>query len=301
MKERLQPNPERSIVIPENIPSEIQAIPHWVTWRSEKRAGTKPAKAPYTPTGHHANIQDPHTWSSFDHVIESYQRNPATHGIGYVLTRSTPTVGIDLDSCLVDGQSSPFALKIINRLNSYTEISPSGTGLHILVNANLGGFTGTRRGKIELYNYSRYLTITGNIPAGAPTSIQPRQNELRELYREYLAPARRIERTAKNRPEEQETDEQILQRLFLGKLGSLYQAIWNGDISQVAGQDESRADTLLMNGLAFYTYGDHVQIHRLLLSSPRAMQRAQKWAKPVKGALTYLEYQIDDSVRYSGH
>lgn len=295
------PMPELPMLRADTIPASLKTVPHWVTWRYEPRPEGvgKPHKKPLTPSGRPADITNPRTWSSFDNCVESYTRGQGIAGVGYVLTKSDPVVGIDLDNCLVGDQLAPDAQEITYLLDSYTEISPSGRGLRILVNADVGEWGGRRRGGLEIYSDRRYLTITGGHLAGAPATLQPRIEELREVYRRYLADkATRPAPATPDRVYIQATDAEVVERMARGKLGDLYLAIMRGDVSQVVGRDQSRADTLLLNALAFYTRGDSAQMRRIMLASPRATDRVTKWCKPVKGQITYLDYQIEDSIAY---
>lgn len=72
-------------------------------------------------------------------------------------------VGVDLDDCLSDaGELEPWAAEIVERLGSYSEISPSGKGLRIFVNGRLPhNALGRKSGKLEIYCGKRYLTVTG--------------------------------------------------------------------------------------------------------------------------------------------
>lgn len=190
----------------------------------------------------------------------------------------------------------------VTLLDSYTEISPSKRGLRIFVEADLGDFAGRRRGNLELYSFGRYLTITGDRVPDSSNTIEPRLQELRALYKRFLAenkpsiPQKNVDRSPKSETIE---DTEVLKRMFEGKLGMLYRDIYMGDIRNVHGQDESRADTLLFNGLAYYTKGNAEQMRRILTSSPRYNQRGAKWHKRVSGDTTYLDYQIEDSISYS--
>jgi putative DNA primase/helicase len=290
----------------EEIPQCLRSLSQWVCWRAEPHPSRrKPMKTPYNPqTGEKANILDSGTWSDFAVAVESYRANRYT-GIGLVLTQDDGIVGIDIDGCITGGRLNSLAEEIVTLLDSYTEVSPSGTGIRIFVAAQLGDFTGRRGKRLELYNFNRYLTVTGHHWPGTPLDVCERYQELRTLYKQYLQP------TATTRAAAQEvttpllqSDEVVLSRLFSGKLGELYQQIYYGNSSGVYGQgqgetDESRADVLLFNGLAFYTYQDAEQMRRILLSSPRYSQRAHKWHKRVQGETTYLEYQITDSIRYT--
>ena len=86
------------------------------------------------PTARTASSTDPATWSSFDEVVTAYEAG-GFDGIGFVFTKGDPYCGIDLDDCRDPSRvrSRPWAQAIIDELASYTEVSPSGTGVHIIV------------------------------------------------------------------------------------------------------------------------------------------------------------------------
>jgi primase-polymerase (primpol)-like protein len=72
--------------------------------------------------------------------------------------------GIDLDECrFTNGTEDTEALSIINRLNIYTEISPSAGGFKLFayVNPNLVSQFNNHRRKYEAYNSKRYFAVTG--------------------------------------------------------------------------------------------------------------------------------------------
>lgn len=85
-------------------------------------------------------------------------------------------MGIDLDGCVRDGEIEPWAQEIVDAIGSYTEVSPSGTGVHILayVDPRTTGVVGRadhRRG-IEVYNHGRYFTVAGRqIVSGGMTDV----------------------------------------------------------------------------------------------------------------------------------
>ena len=120
-------------MVAENIPAELKAIPQWVTWKYFFR--DKWTKPPFNAhTGDLASSNDPATWSDYETAVAAY-RNGGFDGIGFVLTRELRFVGIDLDHC-IDPRTyaiEAWALEIIDHLNSYTEVSPRGTGLRIFV------------------------------------------------------------------------------------------------------------------------------------------------------------------------
>jgi primase-polymerase (primpol)-like protein len=100
--------------------------------------------------------------------------------VGFVLTTTDPFTCIDLDHCFQGNHLLIWAMLVVDKLNSYTEISPSGEGLHVWIIAKLpGGKGGLRKPPLEIYSAKRFITVTGNTYLDLP--INPRQNELEEL------------------------------------------------------------------------------------------------------------------------
>jgi hypothetical protein len=153
-----------------NVPQELKDLDHWVVWRYETRGG-KPTKMPYTPnTGWKADTSDPKTWGQYTPALEARVK---FSGVGCVI--AVPYVGIDLDKCRnpTTGEIEDWAMEIVREVNSYTELSPTGTGLHIWVRGILP--SGKRRaGRVEMYDESRYFTVTGEHLAGTPLTIENR-------------------------------------------------------------------------------------------------------------------------------
>jgi putative DNA primase/helicase len=161
---------------PENIPDELKRRPQWVCWRYEER-DEKWTKVPYTPeTGLRASTTDLMTWRPFEDAVQALgaddemrerMRLPQYDGIGLVLSSADPFVGIDLDNCrdAEMGELTAWARKILDRVDGgYVEISPSGTGIHVIVEGKVRGGKTQRKisdGKIEMYGAERFFTITG--------------------------------------------------------------------------------------------------------------------------------------------
>jgi primase-polymerase (primpol)-like protein len=169
IKETTTVNPPKT----EHIPDRLTERPQWVCWRLETRDG-KPTKVPYTPsTERRASSTDLMTWVPFEEALAAYESgSPAYDGIGFVFCSADPFVGIDLDGCRAakSGEVAPWALSIISRVREgYVEVSPSGTGVHIIVEGTArGGRTrkkvrlkGQVVGEIEMYARGRFFTITG--------------------------------------------------------------------------------------------------------------------------------------------
>lgn len=143
-------------VLPENIPLELQECPQWLCWKYDWN-GKKWTKPPYNPKGFKVSKTNPQHYSSFAKVLEAYRKGDFD-GIGFVLTAADPFVAIDIDHCLEGGVLSAEAQSIIKRMDSYTEISPSGNGIRIFVKGSIPRNIHTA---IEMYDHDSYVTVTG--------------------------------------------------------------------------------------------------------------------------------------------
>src|SRR4051794_32368531 len=133
MQKNAWDRPVAPVVAVENIPHELRDLPRWVAWRYERRE-PKWEKVPIGPTGRRASTTDPATWSTFEAALAAY-RERRLAGIGFVFAEGDPFTGIDLDACRDSdaGTLVPWADEIVRDLDSYTEVSPSGTGVKVLI------------------------------------------------------------------------------------------------------------------------------------------------------------------------
>jgi len=150
-----------SLILPvtaENIPEQLKARPQWVVW---KAVGDKPDKAPYSPrTGRRASSTDLLTWSTFQEALEAYENGEYAR-IGFVFSSADPYTGVDLDDCVdADDEIALWALEIVRYFDSYTELSATGTGLHIIVRGNVPN---RRKDEVEVYSSKRFFTVTGHV------------------------------------------------------------------------------------------------------------------------------------------
>jgi primase-polymerase (primpol)-like protein len=150
----------------ENIPTQLTERPQWVCWRYEEREG-KATKVPYIAgTNSRSSSTDLMTWSSFEYALTAYEAGePPYDGIGFVFCSADPLAGIDLDGCRnpETGEVARWAQKIISDASEgYIEVSPSNTGVHIIVEGCVRD-GGIRRGPVEMYSRDRFFTITGEV------------------------------------------------------------------------------------------------------------------------------------------
>lgn len=262
-----------------NIPAELQARNQWVLWKYEERDGkrTKVLRNPLTLE--RAKASEPTTWASFAFTLDTYNKLNQYDGIGYVFDEQDPYTGVDIDHCITDGELSPVARKIVNVLDTYTEISPSGTGVKMIVRAKkLGPACKDVQRKIEIYDNRRFFTLTGNRLAGTPEQIGERQSEIDRLYVKLFGEPTEAKPTREPQPNSLEDDE-LLERAFLAADGEKMRALYLGDekyITEHYNGDHSSADQALANKLAFWCGGEAERIDRLFRNS--GLMR-EKWER----------------------
>jgi primase-polymerase (primpol)-like protein len=143
------------------IPEELKIRPQWVVW---KAVGEGPQKIPYSAkTGRKASATDLLSWSSFDEANEALRSGQQYSGLGFVFSSGDPFAGIDLDGCVdpQTGEVAAWAMEIVRYFDSYTELSASGTGIHIIVKGL--EVPNRRKDKVEIYSSKRFFTLSGHL------------------------------------------------------------------------------------------------------------------------------------------
>jgi len=142
-----------------NVPEELRILKQWILWRydwSVKNGAW--SKVPYQINGQNAASDNPDTWSTFDSILVTYEGAKASYdGVGFMFSPESGYVGVDVDECVTDDGEhhlNAFGSRVMERLNTYTELSPSMTGIHCIGKAEkFDGMNRTHNGnKIEAYS-----------------------------------------------------------------------------------------------------------------------------------------------------
>jgi putative DNA primase/helicase len=199
------------------------------------------------------------------------------------------------------GQSvlHPAAAAIVAGLDSYTERSPSGRGLHLLIaaqNAVAGRRTSSTEwgSNLEVYSAGRFFAVTGDQLPGSPPRIVRRQAELEALVDRYWPTRHREPSPAAPSGEVISLDdEQLLSRALRARNGQRFERLWCGDSEGYGSPSE--ADLALCAMLAFWSSRDQVQIDRLFRCS--GLFRS-KWDRRLRQgeARTYGDATIEKAV-----
>jgi putative DNA primase/helicase len=177
-------------------------------------------------------------------------------------------------------------------LDSFTEVSPSGTGYHVYIH----GFVpegGNRRGDVELYDRDRFFTFTGDHVDPTPTTVNQRNDSLAEVHAEYVADDDTDDASGDATPPSGDvdlSDQELLDKARDAENGDRFDRLWRGDTSGYPSHSE--ADQALCNLLAFWTGGDRRRVDRLFRES--GLMR-DKWDED-RGADTYGEITIQSAL-----
>lgn len=281
----------------DNIPSTLLALKNFTLWGSPLQNEGVPINA---KTGYPAKFKDESERVHFSEALELLEKHKCK-GVGFVFTQDAPYIGIDLDNVLENGQIKkaiePEILSVLNALDSYTEISPSGNGLHVILEKKGVVIAKNRRFELngvavgfEVYSQNKVFRMTGNVfqkrkflfEAGlgfdwfyskyfkeketkkplAPAIVEPSFSCDSELTISQI-----IEKLEKSHPQGAE------------ELRALYFGGWE-DLGKW-GEDHSKADLALCAILAFWYNRDATKIDALFRES--ALFR-EKWDKPRGGS-----------------
>lgn len=290
---------DRAVIFhPDTIPAELKTGKRFVCWRPEwetaKDGTRKIGKPPVNPRdGSAGSTTNPATWGTFDQA-RAYARGKRL-GIGIVMYDGSGLVGVDIDHCLDEaGNLAPDAQDAVNGLNSYTEVSPSGTGVRLFVKGSLPAGR-RKKGPFEAYVSGRHLTLTGRHLPGTPLTVEVRESEIAEFHRKYLDDGKSGNQStgrgaaaprAVEAPKPGDMD--IIRRIQASKQGSTFEGLWNAK----DGGDQSAGDLALCNILAWWTDLDAVAVDRLFRQSGRMRE---KWDSK-RGSSTYGWWTVDRAV-----
>jgi putative DNA primase/helicase len=273
----------------EGLLAELQPLNQWVVWKNELEEG-KRKKIPYNPNHYQiqarASVKIPKSWGTLEQSLKALESGTYS-GLGFMIT--PPLVFIDFDHS-VDKTSGaitdPQAQEVVWQLNSYTEVSPSKTGLHILAYGRLPGKN--IHTAIELYGQDRFTTITTKHLPGTPSTIEHRQEAIASLYHRFAPPVTETDNqntrvgvgtgAAMTELPPEAAQDAVLQRLLAGDTTGYKSA--------------SNADFVLVLKLLHWT-GDNIELTRKLFLESGLYREGKTERKT--GQTTYLDMTINNA------
>lgn len=292
----------------ENVPDTLTDKDQWVCWRYEFDDDRDEwTKIPVDVSGGFASSTDPDTWVSFQEAADHHtDESTDTDGIGFVATEGDMIVGGDLDDCRDpdSGELEDWAADVLEAVDTYAEVSPSGTGLRWFGVGRMpdgktrSGIEGAE-GHFEMYQEGRYLTVTGHHADLTPSDVQTRPEQIESVHDEYIAENDTGEDTSTDADRGGSTDHdlddnELIQKAKNAENGEKFTRLWEGNTAGYESQSE--ADLALCSHLAFWTGGDERQIDQLFRES--GLYR-DKWDAD-RGEKTYGERTISKALEGGG-
>lgn len=250
-----------------NIPEELKSLPQWVGFLMTSGTNGRMSKKPVNPhTLYGASSVNPETWGSLEDALNAVGKpckvgsdSGSVEGVGFVL--APPYCGIDLDHVIdkETGEVHPDALDVVETMDSYTEVSPSGTGLHIFYKGKVHADWKKKQGDafgentdLEMYQTGRYFTVTGNVFRGC-TEVNERDNMAELIQKTYMKQEQKRPdtKTESKVRSISKTDSELLSMAMNSKSGmlfsELYSGRWEGKYAS-----QSDADMAFCSMLAFW-------------------------------------------------
>lgn len=274
----------------DNIPQEVKEKALFCLWTY---SSTK-TKIPIDPhTLKFGNSADKTKFDKFENVVN---KTNDKYGLGIGVFNNMSAIDIDH---VVDenGEINEKAQDIIDKINSYTEFSPSGTGIRILLKCN-DGFSYDKEkyyikhDDLEIYvsgMTKRFLTVTGNYICG---EFRNGQRELEFILDKYM----RRKRTTKTPSHNHKviTNENYLE---IGlKNDEKLKELWNAEPSGYGG-NESETDLALCNKLAFWCNKDYDKMYNAFMSSPYVRKKDNDHIKKLERD-DYLQMTINKAITH---
>ena len=240
-----------------NVPQGLKDLNQWLLWRIEYDEDDKPSKVPYQANNPRAKAShsQPEHWASFSVATEAAEL--FNMGIGFVFTEADPYFGLDVDPLhKVQEEDRPAAKKLREHLwhsfQTYCEESPSGKGLHYIGQAKPPAVFKDSKYQIELYDRTRFFTITGrNVNTLPLNNCQPVVEELCATFAKAVS----TKVTDYYEQDERSVDD-IINAIRGWSNGKGFADLMDDDVTYTLGRyrnDHSAADMALINYIASAT------------------------------------------------
>lgn len=267
-----------------NIPDELKYLNNWVCWKAypdpNSHSGIK--KVPINPyTSGQAMSKNPQTWSDYETAVRT---SVNYDGIGFMFSGSG-YFGIDLDDCRDDidgylkGEKNNIVAEFINTMQTYTETSQSGNGIHLICRSTLP-LNGRRKGKVEMYDSGRYFIMTGNTIGGF-SAVSDGTERVKPLYSKYFGTPQQLSlpNPAPMRITPSLSEHELIEKMLNSHNSDKFAKLYSGDFSDYPSQSE--ADMAFCSMLAFWCNGDTSLMDSIYRSS--GLMR-DKWDRRQNGS-----------------
>lgn len=285
----------------EKIAKELKGVNNWccfdeVEIKGKEKKGKIPVDANICTYGklYKAKSNDSNTWATYQIAEEKSK----TLNIGLMFRIDYPYMFLDFDDCIDENGNINNKIKdIMKQVNSYTEVSNSGKGIHIIVKVHKEFQAKIDHNQgIEIYN-NRFCVMTGDVLEEYSANIEDRTEVIEQLYKEYFTNERENNETRQKQSTEINAEAtKIINRLKRGVDGNKFKSFWNGEWKKLEQYpSHSEADLGFMILLAKHTNKDIEMMDYIFCKS--GMYRRAKYDEPhYNDGRTYGQGLIDNAV-----
>ena len=283
------------------VPQELKVLPNWGLFRKEwdARKGKYNKYPINAETGELAKSNAPSTWTTFTHAVEKVNQYGAA-GLAFFI--QPPYMLIDLDHCFEDiqrvkgGDHENEVADFIDRTQSYTELSVSGEGIHIIAKGKFPGLK-RRHNNVEMYPEERFIALTGNVFGKAVDQINTvSDDDLKYLYQTYLDQQGKViplsDDVAGPAEPSTLTANQVIEKALASAQGPKFKKFMDGDWQDMGYTSHSDADQGFANILAFWCAKDKGLMDEVFRQSK--MYRP-KWDEK-RGKGTYADLTLNEAI-----
>lgn len=267
-------------------PESLKQRPQWVVWKPTGDGQKVPRPGPIQPENpdQFVSALEPESHLTYTQAANWVRENPE-YGLGFALTKSDPFVLVDLDDCRnpETGEIQADAKDLIDRSQTWADVSVSGAGIHLLGRGEWGqcwhksdiGDGAT----VEIYDSDRFVAMSGNVLPDPPDRLTGIQDTLEWLTGEY---------GPDNTPQSVEPETSLnntpdldsrLKAMFNSKNGEKYRLLWEGNYSQAGFNDRSKAEQSLCTILAFFLNKDKSSIRKAMNRACQENPNGRKWVE----------------------
>ena len=275
-----------------NIPEELKVDGVWCNWKL-----TNKGKVPFNSlTGKNARSNDKSTFTTFKNAMSALakyynvnEQGQVTGGLGLGIFNGFSA--IDIDNCVDDnGVVSDLASDIIDYCASYTEYSPSGTGIRIIFKTNTTldkakYYINNSKIGLEIYlsdNTHKFVTITGD----ALYSNSISDVDISYILEKYMKKDQASVKKLSNKDTDFDID-----KINDKKLHELWDKKAPG-----SNADESESDLALCSKIAYYVDCDFYAVDKVFRSSPYYMSKDNEHLKKWEIRDDYRETTITKAI-----
>lgn len=275
----------------------------WLVWRVEERDNSE-TKVPYSASNPSKKVgtDSPDSWTDFITAYETMCTIDGIDGIGFVFTAEDPYVGIDLDHIVGDSEIDEWAQDVVSTVDSYTEVSPSGDGLHIIAEGSLLTSHQQRDNNVglEMYDSGRFFTVTGRRLVNSAMDVKSCPDAVHSVQTKLLDKCVSddggdIEIDDWDASQASSTLNGIEQEMeeYLIAVNDKFEKLHQG--YNLHYPSPSEADKAYLNQLAWVTKGDAKKMESIARSGDRLRS---KWDSD-RGNSTWLRQEIKESIRFN--